>query len=134
MASVVPASRIQVSDLVEIFETELTPSQLGAFINSSHTLIQKNLLGKGLSNDELIEIHKYLAAHFASLMDQRKRSERVAEVSKTYQGDTGMYFEATHYGQMALALDTTGTLASLGQQPATMTSFVTPKHGSYPRP
>lgn len=134
MATVVSDSRIEVADLIEIFDTELTSAQLGAFINSAHYLIQANLTSSGLSETVLTEIHKYLAAHFASLRDQRVESEQVADVRKSYQGKTGMYLESTYYGQMALTLDTSGTLAKLGEKAATFLSFTTPKHGSNIRP
>jgi len=124
----------QVADLIEIYDTELTDAQLSAFVNSAHYLIQANLLNKGLDENILTEIHKYLAAHFASLRDQRVQQERVAEIGKTYQGKTDMYLESTSYGQMAVALDTSGTLANLGEQPATFLTFTTPKHGSDLRP
>lgn len=134
MAIIVDGSRITVADLIEIYDTELTEAQLTAFINSAHYLIQANLLDKGLDENILTEIHKYLASHFASLRDQRVQQEKVAEISKTYQGKTDMYFESTYYGQMAVMLDTSGALANLGEEPATFLTFTTPKHGSDPRP
>lgn len=134
MATVVDGSRITVNDLVEIFDTILTESQLSAFINSAHYVIQANLTSSGLSNDVLTEIHKYLAAHFASLRDQRLESERVADVSYKYQGKTDMGLESTFYGQTALMLDTSGKLANLALKPATFLVFDTPDHGSNPRP
>ena len=134
MATVVSGSRITVDDLVEIFETELTEAQLSAFVNSAHYVIQNNLLSSGLSSDILTEIHKYLAAHFASLRDQRIASERVADVSMNYQGKTDMGLNATLYGQTALMLDTSGSLANLALKPATFLVFDTPDHGSNPRP
>lgn len=134
MATVVSGSRITVDDLVEILETELTEAQLSAFVNSAHYLIQANLLSSGLSSDVLTEIHKYLAAHFASLRDQRIESERVADVSMKYQGKTDMGLNATLYGQTALMLDTSGSLANLALKPATFLVFDTPDHGSNPRP
>ena len=134
MATVVSGSRITVDDLVEILETELTEAQLSAFVNSAHYLIQANLLSSGLSSDVLTEIHKYLAAHFASLRDQRIESERVADVSMKYQGKTDMGLNATLYGQTALMLDTSGSLANLALKPATFLVFDTPDHGSNLRP
>ena len=134
MATVVSGSRITVDDLVEILETELTEAHLSAFVNSAHYLIQANLLSSGLSSDVLTEIHKYLAAHFASLRDQRIESERVADVSMKYQGKTDMGLNATFYGQTALMLDTSGSLANLALKPATFLVFDTPDHGSNPRP
>lgn len=134
MATVVSGSRITVDDLTDIFDTILTESQLSAFINTAHNLIQANLLSSGLGETILTEIHKYLAAHFASLRDLRLQKERVADVSYDYQGKTDMGFRSTLYGQMALALDTSGKLASLALKPATFLVFDTPDHGSNPRP
>jgi hypothetical protein len=63
-----------------------------------------------LSDARLSEIELYLAAHFCSLREPRLASEGIDVLSARYQGKTGMYLEATHYGQMAMMFDSTGTL------------------------
>lgn len=124
-------ARINGGEVKEIFDTDLTPAELNPFVITAGVVVDTHLASKGLSADILVEIEKYLAAHFATLLDPRAKTEKVGnEYSVTYQGETGMRFEATHYGQMALVLDSSNTLASLGQKRASMTIFRTPRHGS----
>lgn len=63
---------------------------------------------------ELIE--RWLAAHFYQMSDPGYASESTAGASVSYQGQTGMYLELTRYGQMAMTLDTSGTLAALNKR------------------
>lgn len=120
MATIDPDARVSADDVKEIIETSLTDSQINAFINTAHHHVQDNLLNKGLSASKLTQIELWLSAHFLAIRDQRVESEGVAgEWQARYQGKTGMGFEATTYGQQALMLDTTGTLASSGLKPVT---------------
>lgn len=115
MATLDPDARVEPDEVKEIIETDLTDSLINAFINSAHYFIQENLLNKGLSANILTQIELWLSAHFLAIRDQRVESESIAgEWQAKYQGKTGMGFEATTYGQQALMLDTTGTLASAG--------------------
>lgn len=125
-------ARITVSDLQDIYDTVLTSGQLTAFINTANTFINNSeLVEVGLSESLLTEIEKYLAAHFASLRDQRVQQENTAgEYSATYQGKTDMGFNSTQYGQMAVALDTSGTLAAASLKRGRMKVFSTPNHSS----
>lgn len=120
MATLDSSARIEPDELREIIDTDLGDSILNAFINSAHYFIQENLLGKGLSANILTQIELWLSAHFLAIRDQRVESEGVAgEWQARYQGKTAMGFEATTYGQQALALDTSGTLASVGLKAVT---------------
>lgn len=115
MATLDPDARVAVSDVEDIIDTDLTDGQINAFINTAHRFIQANLLGVGLSADILTQIELWLAAHFLAIRDQRVESESVGgEWSAKYQGKTAMGFQATLYGQQALTLDSSGTLASVG--------------------
>ena len=129
MAGVVSGSLIQVSDLIEIYETELTEAQLGAFVNMAHYVIQANLLDKGLGTELLTQIHLNLAAHFASTRDQRLARVKIEGLEETYQGKTDMGLDATFYGQTAKMLDSTGTLAELGSTLIQFSVATTPPHG-----
>lgn len=61
--------------------------------------------------DELLEeIELNLAAHFYCLRDRRLAEEGKGRTRAKYQGTTGMGFEATDYGCIALQLDITGSL------------------------
>lgn len=115
-----PDARVTAVDVIEIVKTSLEEMAVNAFINSAHITVQNNLLNKGLSDDTLTYIELYLAAHFLSLYDPRIASEDIAdEYSVKYEtGKTDMGFAATVHGQQALTLDSTGTLASLGQKRA----------------
>jgi hypothetical protein len=132
MATLDPDARVSVADVQEIIDTNLTEAQINAFINSAHYYVQENLLNKGLSANILAQIELWLSAHFLAIRDQRVESESVAgEWQAKYQGKTGMGFEATTYGQQALMLDTTGTLASAGLKPVTFEVYSEQDSASY---
>lgn len=120
MATLDPDARVDAGGVKEIIETSLADTLINAFINTAHHLVQEDLLNKGLSSDLLTEIELWLAAHFLAIRDKRVEKESVGnEWSATYQGKTKMGFEATTYGQQALMLDTTGSLAAIGLKRAT---------------
>jgi hypothetical protein len=65
--------------------------------------------------DPLLElIERWLAAHAYCMVDQPYSSKSTEGSSGSFQGQTGKYYEATKYGQMAVSLDSTGTLAETG--------------------
>lgn len=124
-------ARVTVSELQDIYDTTLTNAQLTAFINSANIMVDSNLSEAGLSETVLEQIEMYLAAHLASLRDQRVQQENIAgEYSAHYQGKTDMGLNATYYGQMVLVFDTSGTLAQAGLKGAKLIVFDTPDHGS----
>ena len=68
-----------------------------------------------LNSTLLVQIEKYLAAHFAQSFasNQQAQSESSRGASTTFQGQTGMRLEATYFGQHALILDVSGILQEL---------------------
>lgn len=66
-----------------------------------------------LGSEKLTVIETWLAAHFYATRDPRVSSEHAGSVSSTYQSRLGLFLLNSHYGQTALLLDTTGTLAAL---------------------
>jgi len=60
---------------------------------------------------ELIE--RWLAAHFYHIRDTRTRSKVVGDGEAIYKSKVDLGFNLTHYGQMAMRLDTNGELARL---------------------
>lgn len=62
---------------------------------------------------ELIE--RWLAAHFYAIRDPRTTSEKAGSVGEQYQSKVDLGFNVTHYGQMAMRLDTNGGLAKLDE-------------------
>lgn len=69
-----------------------------------------------LSDARLELIERWLAAHFYALRDQPYQSKSTSAggsaASATFQGRTGMYYEASKYGQAAVRLDKSGCLAA----------------------
>ena len=118
MAEATTGIRVEAGDVREIFSTEMTADQINSFINMAHRFIDANLLSVGLAASTLVDIELLLSAHFCSLNDPRMKSENVAgEWSFTVQGETGMFLDATFYGQQAKLLDSTGTLDKIASNP-----------------
>ncbi|MDE8535464.1 hypothetical protein PZC41_14240, partial [Staphylococcus aureus] len=98
----------------QIFDTDLTAAELLPFIRTANVMVTQHL--SALPAPILHEIELYLSAHYATVIDPRAKQEKIGnEYAVTYQGETGMGFQATHYGQIALSLDTSNILATLGQ-------------------
>lgn len=103
-------------DVEDVFDTELSSSQLDAWIAIANELVDDIAdADPSIGSTRLEKIEKLLAAHLASTQDQRVSEDSVGDTSAVYQGETGMHIEATVYGQQAAMLDPTGTLASTGK-------------------
>jgi hypothetical protein len=101
------------SAVFEIIDTTL--SDIDTFITTANLFVTATLSDKGLSDTILEEIERYITAHFLSVKDQRVQAEKIDVLSFTYQGKTGTGLEATLYGQTAILLDTSGTLADIAK-------------------
>lgn len=97
-----------------IIDTELTGDEITPFLRSANVFVTASLGSTVLSVDHLREIEAWVAAHFVAVRDPRLTSRKAGEATDTYQkAGEGKRLEATIYGQQALVLDTTGTLAGL---------------------
>lgn len=103
--------------LLRHYDTVNVPS-LQAFIDTAASLVDyvdtqdtNNILSE--DTEELIE--RWLAAHAYAHGDQLRSQKQTGRASATFQGKTGMHLESTQYGQMAMLLDVTGTLAELNK-------------------
>jgi len=106
-----------VEQLAAIIEVDSEISDLTPFINTAHELVLELCSDSGYSQNRLDMIECWLAAHFYAIRDPRAQSES-AGVSASYQGQTGMYLSSTSYGQQAIMLDTSGSLAALNMRSA----------------
>lgn len=87
---------------------------LDPFIAPANRIVEDNLVGKGIDEDTLTQIEIFIACHLVSLRAPVKTRESIRDASVSYQrGDTGMGLAATEYGQTAMTLDPTSTLASM---------------------
>ena len=108
-------ARTTTTEVKAILDTDLT--DLDAFILPAGQLVDRVAAAdSSLAAAILEEIECWLAAHFASMRDPRASKSTIGPTSFTYEGKTGMGLEFTRYGQMALLLDSTGTLVKLGKQ------------------
>jgi len=112
MARVTP---LQVSRIIEWQDgTNGDIIQLEPFIELANIEVNwldgKDTSGE-LSDAELRQIEKFLAAHSYTVhRDRQLQSESTNGASGSYQGQTGLGLQATHFGQTAMRLDTTGNL------------------------
>lgn len=107
----------------EIIDSDLTDARINAFINLAYfaTVPLADKLDDCGGADALCEIQLWLAAHFLTIYERQTKSESVGgEWSVTYFGQDGLGLEASLYGQQALAMDCSGTLAKAGLKRAVM--------------
>jgi len=107
----------------EIIDSNLSNARINAFINLAYyaTIPLANKLDDCGGANALCEIQLWLAAHFLTVYERQTKSESVGgEWSVTYLGQDGKGFEASLYGQQALALDCSGMLAKAGLKRAVM--------------
>lgn len=105
------------ADVKKVYPTD---SDLSGFLQTANRLVTAQLSDKGLSANIIDEITIYLTAHFATVGLEKGglRTKKVGEASETYRnpGDKGTGLEATGYGQTAMLLDSSGTLAGINVQ------------------
>ena len=66
--------------------------------------------GPAVSAAQLEIVERWLSAHFFKMSDRPYKQKSTAGSSASFDGNTGMGFDATLYGQMAKRLDPTGYL------------------------
>lgn len=72
---------------------------------------------------ELIE--RWVAAHFYAMSDQPLATKSNGRASATFQGQTSAFgFKGTKYGQMAITLDYTRTLAAMDEGRIAVTGWL----------
>jgi hypothetical protein len=91
----------------------LSGNDLSVFIDMAVIYVGEYLLDKGLSDSILRLITKNLAAHFALLKEGQVKSETIGPTSTTFNITTGLGLKATTFGQQAIFLDSSKTLAKL---------------------
>ena len=114
---------ITVSDVKDIFDTELTDTQLQRHLDVAERFVEREIGGQDQQVKD--DVTLYLAAHFAATQEPQAERASVGDVSVTYQGDSGMGFKSTRYGQTAIRLDPTNRLQSIaeGKQTASITFY-----------
>lgn len=116
------ANRVTVTEVRQIypFPTSLVDADATIFINSANRLVDRvNTIGGMTNAANLKDIELWLSAHFIHILFPESSMEKADVVSQSFLGKVDLHFDQTRYGQMALLLDTTGTLAKLQKQAKT---------------
>ena len=112
------------TDVTRIYPTTV---DLSGYIKTATIVVEDLLLDKGLPADVLDQITIYLAAHFATIGSGGGglRSKKVGEATETYAvpAETGKGYQTTNFGQMAMLLDSSGTLASASSKTGLQAEF-----------
>ncbi len=106
------AALVTEAEVRAIYATDAT--SLTTFITTADLIVVENLTGKGLSSDRLKQIELYLSAHFAQLSDGGAlTTQKLGDATDAFAVKTDMGFLSTQYGQTAVTLDSSGTLAEI---------------------
>lgn len=95
-------------------QTELTP-----FITVANMLINNTIVADYpdvFTAADLKEIERWLAAHFSAVGYKITASEAIGPVQETFQFKLGLNLQNTMWGQQAMLLDTTGSLAKANKK------------------
>lgn len=114
-------NRTAIAGIIEVDEV-IVPNDaaMEPFIMVANQLVTECCTGtKGPTTpygDARLEvIERWLAAHFYAQRDPRFTNEGADGVSAGYQSSVALGFDNTHYGQMAMRMDTNGGLAALNE-------------------
>ena len=101
-----------VSGIIEVdSDISLTP-----FIETGSNLTDRVAAASSPPSATTLElIERYLSAHCYTLRAPRPVSERAGSVGETVQSRVDLGLKTSHYGQMAITLDTTGTLKAISE-------------------
>jgi len=99
------------SDSTKASYIALTP-----FIDAANELVTECCGSNDYTITRLELIERWLSAHFFTVRDPRAESEKAGSVSEKFQSKVDLGFDTSHYGQMAMRLDTEGGLAALNEQ------------------
>jgi hypothetical protein len=127
LASLIEGIDISAGDVREIIDTALEDGAINAMINVAYRMTLP-LVGEleGCGGEGMLDdIQKFLAAHFIALRERRVKMQDVADEYRVeYEtARLGEGLRATVYGQTALDLDCTGTLAKLGLKKAELSVY-----------
>ena len=108
-------SGAEVRQVIKLSVDSVPDATLDEQIAVANRLTSDLLSTKGLSDDRLKDIEKYLSAHFAALYDREAMSaeKKIGDAASEYYltNAVGKYLDLTVWGQMAKVLDTSNTLA-----------------------
>jgi len=101
--------------------SKVTTPMIEQCITTANAITDNTLSGQGLTEPILEQIELYLSAHFCSLKEPQIYEEEWGgrdSIAKEKRSKplVGVGLNATWFGQQAIMLDTSGTLAEMSQQ------------------
>jgi hypothetical protein len=112
------AARVTVDQVKEIIETSIPDAVITSSMIETATLyVDEHLLELGYTDAMLERIELYLAAHFVAITEEQgaMKFDKLGDASSAWETS---FFEvglkSTRFGQTALTLDSSGTLANVG--------------------
>ena len=114
-------SRVTPEEVQEIIDTDLKRDQILAMITVANLIVTNGpatSTNPSLGADELKEIERWLAGHFVCIRDPVALRNKIGDADVWHYAMVttawGKQFNLTPYGQMAIAADRSGILASAG--------------------
>ena len=110
-------ARATADGVKEIVSTSLSDDVVEAHcVDTANLYVDTHLLSAGHSNATLEKIELFLAAHILSLMEERGslKGGKFGDASEFLADVYSEGFRSTRFGQLAISLDSSGTLAALG--------------------
>jgi hypothetical protein len=98
-------------------EMAILDADIESYIGASNTYVNSRLADAGLAEIVLEEIERWVCAHMIACTRERMASKEAAgSASIEYIGEYTQQLSSTPYGQMAITLDTSGTLLASGMR------------------
>ena len=110
-------ARVTVRQVRELIPTSAeNDAILHSYINTANVYVDANLLTAGHGTTILEQIELYLSAHFTAIFEERGAivEETLGDATDEYADIYAPGLQSTRFGQQAVILDTSGTLARLG--------------------
>lgn len=101
-----------------VITTSLSAAEvLATFIPVASDMVDELDDDTDMDDTRLTNIETWLTAHLIAMSKERQAvDEKLGDATVKYGAKLGMHLEATTYGQVALQLDTSGTLKRLGKE------------------
>ena len=110
-----PTTTLEVKAMMGPEFVEVTEAEFDQYVVAANLVVDEDLAGAGLSQARLDLIATYMGAHFATVTFERGglTRQKAGESADTYKTglDSDQGYLLTRFGQQAVALDTSGTLA-----------------------
>lgn len=114
-----PTTAAAVKDTLQLDYDCISNPSLNTYIQTAAAIIARVVecatrKGITISSTEQELLQRWLTAHLYVMSDQNYKARSTLRASGQFQGDTGMYLEASKYGQTAVLLDPSGCLNAIG--------------------